>query len=314
MHLAALMLVVGSIAFAILVAQPIVAHTGDEAGAEFEGLDELLLRLTGWSILVTLVSGLFWLGLVAANMSGRPLGEALQGDAIGIVLTRTNFGRVWELRLALVALLSAYFLLLRNRLRIHRGWAGFRTGAAVLGACLLMSLAGAGHAAGTDLSVRLLHLTSDAVHLLAGGVWLGALVPLAYVLGQVPVSATGSTLSWEVSRRFSALGMASVGGVLATGIVNAWLLVGRLPALFDTAYGRLLLVKIALFGIMVGIAAINRFHLTPRLLPRDSEGAEREAAQRLRRNAIAELVLGGVIVLIVGALGTMVPPPHVHHH
>jgi len=309
------MLLVGAIAFAIFVSQPILARGGNEVGAEFDGLDGLVLRLTGWSILVTLVSGLLWLWLVAANMSGRPLGDALEGDAIGIVLTRTNFGRVWELRLALVALLSAYFLLLRNRLRNHRGWTGFSAGAAVLGACLLMSLAGAGHATGTDLSVRILHLASDAVHLLAGGVWLGALVPLAYVLGRVPVSAAGSTIPWEVSRRFSALGMASVGGVGATGLVNAWLLVGRLPALFDTAYGRLLLLKIALFGILVGIAAVNRYHLTPRLLPAaDSGGSERGEAERLRRNAIAEILLGAAIVLIVGVLGTMVPPPHVHHH
>jgi copper resistance protein D len=314
-HLAALILLVGAIVFSVFVAQPAYARAGEGAGTQLAGLDVRVLRLTGWSILVALVSGLLWLALAAANMSGRPLGEVFQGDAIGIVLTRTNFGRVWEMRLVLIALLAGSFFLWRHGSGPHRHRTGLRIGVALLGAFALMSLAWAGHASGTDQSIRLLHLGSDAVHLLAGGVWLGALVPLAYVVGRERLSATASTLVWDVARRFSTLGMISVGAVLATGLVNAWLLVGNFPALFDTGYGQLLLVKVALFAIMVGIAGVNRFQLTPRLLPAaGSEASARDAGARLRRNAIVELLLGVLVVLIVGVLGIMVPPPHIHHH
>ncbi|HEX6829411.1 MAG TPA: CopD family protein, partial [Burkholderiales bacterium] len=235
--------------------------------------------------------------------------------AIGTVLTRTNFGTVWVFRLAGIGLLAAGFLLAHRTLRENRRRPEFRAGTGLLGALLLVSLAGAGHASGTDQSLRTFNVAADGLHLLAGGVWLGALVPLACVVGRARVSAASATAVWNVARRFSVLGMASVGSILATGVINAWLLVGRLSALVGTGYGRLLLLKLALFATMVAIAAVNRFRLTPRLVPGTAPpGSVRDAAARLRRNTVAELVLGTLIVLIVGALGIMVPPPHVHHH
>ena len=64
------------------------------------------------------------------------------------------------------------------------------------------------------------------------------------------------------TRRFSTLGLLSVGTLLATGLVNTWMLAGSLAALLETDYGRLLLPKIALFVAMVAIASINRLRLT----------------------------------------------------
>ena len=57
-----------------------------------------------------------------------------------------------------------------------------------------------------------------------------------------------------------------------TGSINTWYLAGSIPALTETDYGRLLLLKIALFLVMVAVAAFNRLHLTPRLV-RDADGA-----------------------------------------
>ena len=73
----------------------------------------------------------------------------------------------------------------------------------------------------------------------------------------------------------------------------------------DTDYGRLLLLKIGLFAAMLGIAAVNRFHLTPQL------GA-RGISRSLARNSLAETGLGLCVLLFVGALGTMAPPRHDH--
>ena len=61
------------------------------------------------------------------------------------------------------------------------------------------------------------------------------------------------------------LAIASVAALLGTGIVNAWILVGSLHALLVTEYGRLLMLKLAVFAIMLAFAAVNRFWLTPRL-------------------------------------------------
>jgi putative copper export protein len=56
-------------------------------------------------------------------------------------------------------------------------------------------------------------------------------------------------------------------------------LVGSVPALLGTGYGRLLLCKMALFAGMVSIAAYNWSQLTPAL----AQSASITAAQQARR-------------------------------
>src|SRR6185437_16110950 len=109
------------------------------------------------------------------------------------------------------------------------------------------------------------------------------------------------------TRRFSLLGIASVATLLATGIVNSWFLVGGIPGLLGTRYGRLLLVKLLLFAAMVGVAAVNRQRLTPQL---NGSVAPAAALGRLCRNALIETTLGLGILLVVGALGTEPPGAH----
>jgi mono/diheme cytochrome c family protein/uncharacterized membrane protein len=110
--------------------------------------------------------------------------------------------------------------------------------------------------------------------------------------------------------RFSMLGLASVGTLLATGAVNTWILAGSVPALIGTDYGHLLLVKIALFLAMASLAAINRLRLTP-LLSSQSSQARRIGLRGLARNAMIELMLGLAIFAAVGALGMLPPGLHV---
>ncbi len=108
-------------------------------------------------------------------------------------------------------------------------------------------------------------------------------------------------------RRFSGLGIVAVATLLASGIVNSFNLMSAPRDLIATDYGRLVLLKIGLFAAMVGIAAVNRFALTPQL------GAA-TAVRALARNSLAEVGLGLFVFLFVGALGTMEPPVHDHVH
>jgi putative copper resistance protein D len=103
--------------------------------------------------------------------------------------------------------------------------------------------------------------------------------------------------------RFSTLGLLTVGTLLATGLVNTWVLVGSPPVMFETDYGRLLLLKIALFVAMVTVAGVNRFRLTPRLPGKDP-------LRRLGRNVFVEIGLGLAIIAIVSVLGTLAPAMH----
>ena len=171
--------------------------------------------------------------------------------------------------------------------------------------CLMGSLAGSGHAAGTPGALGDVHLVADVLHLLAAAAWLGGLLPLSLLFGMA-LRQTDPTLASALpvaTRRFSTLGLLSVGTLLATGLVNTCMLAGSLPALAYTGYGGLLLLKVALFGIIVAIASINRLRLMPEL-PRT------DAVRRLNRNARIEVALGLAIIAIVSVLGTLSPGAH----
>src|SRR5262249_3783666 len=106
--------------------------------------------------------------------------------------------------------------------------------------------------------------------------------------------------------RFSGIGYAAVAALLATGLINGWFLVGTIDGLINTPYGRLLMLKVLIFAIMVALAGLNRFRLVPRLA-REREG-DRPSLSRLRSHIFAEQSLGFAVILIVSFLGTMATP------
>jgi putative copper resistance protein D len=102
------------------------------------------------------------------------------------------------------------------------------------------------------------------------------------------------------------MGITCVATLLITGTINTWFIVASVAILLGSSYGQLLMIKIALFAVMVGIAAINRTRLTPMLDAGASE-PRAKAARRLARNSLIEACLGLAILAIVGALGTLPP-------
>lgn len=259
-------------------------------------------RIAAWSLGIALASAVAWLALEAPAMSGLPLREALGRDTLAVVLTQTLFGRVWLVRAALAAALCV---------ALWRRTAAARPGAvqalgALLAATLLATLSGTGHAAAERGLERMAHLCADALHLLAAGAWLGALIPLVALLSR---SASAQSLGFaaQATRRFSTLGLAAMAALLLSGVVNATYAVSDISALFASQYGRLLLAKVVLFTFIIGFAARNRLILMPQL----SSGAAR-ALRELRRNALAEAALGFAIIAVVGKLGMTVPAMHSH--
>ncbi|HXD42390.1 MAG TPA: copper homeostasis membrane protein CopD [Ramlibacter sp.] len=306
-HVAATILVAGAFAFQFFVVR---GSREREWAASVDGETGSWLRsCVLWSGAIALLSWLLWLALVAASMSGSSLGQALRIDVLGTVLARTTFGHVWLLRFSLMVLLGLELAWRR------RGGDGPPLGlaAALIAAALLASLAWAGHAVGTERPLRPLHLTADALHLLGAGLWLGALVPLFFVLSR---ARTARTQAWSAAAArataaFSRLGLFAVATLLVSGAINAWLLVRSVAALADTGYGQLVAVKLALFLAIIAIAAVNRLRLAPRL-QLDEPQRRQSALDHLWRNVILELALGAIIVAIVGVLGRT--PPSFHKH
>jgi len=105
------------------------------------------------------------------------------------------------------------------------------------------------------------------------------------------------------------MGYLAVGLVLLTGCIDTWFMVDSFGALFSTSYGRILVAKISLFLLMMGVAAVNRFVLTPTIMHSGSNVTAAEASLRqLRRTVVLEQILGVSIIVLVSVLGTVAPP------
>lgn len=313
-HYAAMMLLAGAFGFALFIGGPALAGLGAAESAERIRLGRFLTRQIWWSLAAAVLTGLLWLAVQAASMSGLPLARALSPDILGTVLGKTQFGQAWSLRGALA--LALLIVLLTQRGRVDaQGWNPLFIGGALLAAALLVTIAFAGHADAETGIERLVHLGADMVHLLASAAWLGALLPLVHALTPPRQSAGVGRLALaaETARRFSRVGVISVSALVLTGLVNSWFLVGNIPGLVGTSYGHLLLIKLALFASMLCFAAINRQRLTPRLVALPGTTAESyvpNALRYLRRNAMLETGLGVMLLGVLAALGISTPALH----
>jgi putative copper resistance protein D len=306
-HVASCSLLVGSGVFDLLVATPARRPHATAAPEVSLGCERTRFHLAAWSFGLASASAVAWLLLQCALMSGRPFGQAVALPILGTVLARTVFGRVWTVRLALF-LLAGVILLLARRGRTDFGRPVWEWAGTLLGCLALVLLAWAGHAAGGAGGSRSLTLGADAVHLLATGVWLGGLLPLWVVLQhlQRPPTAAAEILARRVVSRFSVLAFGCVASLVLTGSINTWVLVGSIPALIGTPYGCLLLTKLVFVGLVLAVAALNRYWLVPRLA---AAGAV-PGLRPLARNVLLETTLGAGILLLVGCLGITPPARH----
>jgi copper resistance protein D len=262
-------------------------------------LDQSLARLMAASAGLALVSALAMVPCVAAEMAATP-SAAIDPTILRVVLVATDFGHAWCWHVGFALVLLVVCLAPRWRRRSETA-----TAAALL---TLVSLGWVGHAV-MDMGGVEVHEINQMVHLTAAGIWLGGLAPLGVLLHRAtrPEGADYIPLARAALPHFSQMGYAAVALVALSGLVNCVFLVGSLRALILTPYGRLLIVKIALFAAMVGLALFNRFRLTPRLRDAASAGV---ALRALCRSVAAEQALGLAILAVVAVLGTMEPGIH----
>jgi putative copper resistance protein D len=309
-HFAAAILIAGAATFSVLVGEPVWQRSAEAVqpiGAHRGSVVYLL-----WAgLAATLASAITWLALVAAEITGGSWIDAIRDGTAYAVLTDTQFGFVFQLRLLLVALLAALLLALARRGDGTR--ASLRIIAATMGAALLGSLAWTGHAGGASGSDANVHLLADILHLLVAGAWVGGLLPLAILLARLGRIADRQSVATcaEVLRRFSNVGVVAVAVLFASGMVNTWFLTGHMRGLIGTAYGQLVQFKIALFLLMLCLAADNRLRLLPRIAQAENERSA-GALRQLRRNTMLEIALGLIVIYVVGVLGLTPPAGHMH--
>lgn len=260
-----------------------------------------------------------WWALVAATAVGVGLGPLalLRGlregpGALGTLLRDTRVGEAWSIQMCAFAILLITSALMRRALGSRWLPDTPRAGAvlAVGPLAALFAISWGGHAsAGGDAT---LNIAIDLLHSVATAAWIGGLLGLA-VLVAPAVARLGAgdrvRLAAAVVVRFSAVAMAAVAVLVVTGVYRALAEVS-VDELAHTGYGRVLLVKLGLFVVLLAGGAYNRMVVHPRL-ERAALGLDpddRGAASALRISVRAELALAAALLVSVALLVSLPPP------
>lgn len=295
MQYAGAMILMGSSLF-FLYALPRTTAAADPPAPFARGLIAIAAGL------LTLAS---MLGLLAqTSVMAGSIAEGMKGESLQAVITGMDLGRAGVVRVLTAALALVLVLGLRQG-RLSWGLS------ALLGAVATASFAWSGHAAASEGAGKAVHLAADVAHGWAAAVWIGALAAFFLLLRPPAVAARSAAALHDALHGFAGVGTVLVSALIATGLINSWFLVGpdRIEGLATTPYGRLLSLKILLFVAMLGLAAVNRFRLTPRLgrvlATPDGQAAPLAA---LRRSVAIETALGIAILALVAWFGTLAPP------
>ena len=215
--------------------------------------------------------------------------ERPPASAFGALFS-TSLGATATERIAalLVTGLGAAIALIRRRDAARAGIAVAGLGAA---ASLWVDVA-ASHAGAQAPVVA--NLIIQWAHIVASGVWIGGLLVLLIAVRGQPSEVKGRAV-----RRFSTTAGVAIVIVALTGTFRAVIEIGSVGQLFGTAFGILVLVKVALFVVLACLGAINRFGNVPRA-PAVLRG--------LRRVGSTEVVIGAAVVLVAAALVNVAPP------
>lgn len=231
---------------------------------------------------VSLATAVLWLLIFATSLGGT---DNLP-DTVYALLFSSRLGPFWLVRLSLATLLLFFAITERPQL--------------VASAALIMLLAegGSGHGAGNGFVGPSLH----AVHAVSAAAWIGGLVALMRVLAAGTTGRIPRPVVADLLEQFSRMGILIVLLLAATGAAMTWLILGDIPSSRND-YGQILLLKIALFALMVGLALINRFLLLPRL----SSSTGGPALRKLSAAIVLEQIAGAGVLLAVAVLGLMDP-------
>ena len=232
---------------------------GDEGGrVDLDGVRAHERRLRGdlaWAaVAAAVVATVADAADAARGIDPGRMGDYLAGNLAGI-------GRA----LVVVALVAAAAL----RDRRPRAAAG----AVVLA---LGGVAASGHAGSAE--PRVPSILNDWLHLVSGSLWLGGiglLVLLWWPVVRFTRPGSRVAIARDVLAPFGRIAIGAFLVAVATGLVSLVTQLGRVAALWDTAYGRLLAVKIVVVGLIAAASFVHARRLRPQVLEGTRAGARR---------------------------------------
>ena len=204
------------------------------------------------------------IGLIAAGVSFSLRGAALTGDMSGMY-DPEMLGLLWGTPVgsALVFRLVGLGILL---LGITIGRKGLYLSAIGSGLAI-WSFDHIGHVPDKEQSLLNLALF---LHLMFAALWIGVLTPLK----RLAQSAETLTDAAKIGHQFGKIASVTVPVLIIVGLYMAYFLVGTWTALFTTAYGQALLIKVAIVALLLGLATLNKFRIIPGLQRGDVSSAK----------------------------------------
>lgn len=292
---AALALVVGTAA-TWLYLLPAGSSTGARAPLPQLALAVGLLALTGAADLLVRTAALADVGLGAA------------WPYLGRALTHSDYGGFWQLRALAWAGLLGFTLFI--------GWGGpvraALWGIAAGAVTMLFTASATGHAG--DAGALSLPNLVNVLHVTAACLWGGGvLVYAARVLPALRRPDIPPLTLALTATRLSTLAGAALAAVLATGAYNTWRQLPDWPSLWESGYGRVLLIKLTAVGVMMGIGAWNRFRTVPAIetwARGPGPAAKGDPARRFLRVLRVDAVVFLLVLAGAALLGMQTPPGH----
>jgi copper transport protein len=250
--------------------------------------------------LLTVAAGVGAAGAVLQVPIASVYGQGLElGDLVGAFDPGLVTNELVSAALALVGLALA--------VRSSADTAPDRTTGRLLVAGAGLALAGpslVGHTRAFAPSPLL--VAADVLHLVAGAVWLGGLVGLVLSLRAL---AGREVLAAQALARFSTIASGVLLGVAVTGTFLGWRILGSWGGLVGTAYGWLLLGKVAIALVVASLGGWNRWRTLPAVEAAVGFGDRERAAAAVTRAVRVEAVLLVVLIGVTGVLVNQSPRP-----
>lgn len=250
----------------------------------------LFLKLTGIGMLLVLGSNIVMLAIQSIALQTSVL-EAIQ----------TGFGTTWLVRMSLTIVLFAIWFWTERKVTVGKVQQFLILGFSL---ALIATTTMLGHGAA---SMHEPAIILDYVHNLLASIWIGGVIYAAFAM--IPSlekmeSDKRERLSLLIIPKLSSMIIVAVGILLITGPTLLWFLESDVGLLYDSTYGKLILAKIVLGGIMITIGGYNQFRIqkpAEKNLQSGIISVYKKFTKSLRVESIIGIALLGVVALLANS-------------
>jgi copper transport protein len=280
LELVALLALVGAVVFRLSV----LPQAGLSAAGAADASDRA--RRLAQAVLVLFAFATLW--RLSAQADLIPAMSSRTAAMLSVV-RETQWGRGWLIGAIGVVASTVGLAIAKTS---TPGW--FIAGIGAVAICLGEALTG--HAGAMPRAP--FAIAVDLLHVLGAGGWLGGLavvllcgVPATRLTEDTARRAAGQRLV----RAYHRTATRSVALVLISAVVAAWMRLGSLSALTNSAYGQILLIKIALAA---GLLGFGWFHYRTVVQPEWND----DTGFRFKRSAAFELIVGAAVLAATAML------------